>query len=75
MGARQQVFVASFTGPRPLPREAWFAIGTPERDIRPVGWSPNGRMLYLFSARDGFRCLYVQAVDPATGRPVASRRS
>ena len=27
-------------------------------------------MLYFFSVRDGFRCLYVQAVDPATGRPV-----
>ena len=27
-------------------------------------------MLYFFSARDGFRCLYVQAVDPETGRPV-----
>lgn len=70
MTARQQVFVASFTGPRPLPRDAWFAIGPPERDIRPIGWSPNGRMLYLFSARDGFRCLYVQSVDSATGRPV-----
>jgi Tol biopolymer transport system component len=70
MGARQQVFVASFTGERPLPRDGWFAIGAPERDLRPVGWSPNGRMLYLFSARDGFRCLYVQAVDSATGRPV-----
>jgi hypothetical protein len=70
MGARQQIFVARFAGPLPLPREAWFAIGAPERDIRPVGWSPNGRMLYFFSARDGFRCLYVQAVDAETGRPV-----
>jgi len=70
MGARQQVFVAGFTGQRPLPRDTWVATGAPERDIRPVGWSPNGRMLYLFSARDGFRCLYVQQVDPATGRPV-----
>jgi len=70
MSPRQQVFVASFTGQRPLPRDAWFAIGAPERDIRPIGWSPSGGMLYLFSARDGFRCLYVQAVDPTTGRPV-----
>jgi hypothetical protein len=66
---RQQVFLTSFTGPRPLPRDAWFAIGEPERDIRPVGWSPSGRMLYFFSGRDGFRCLYVQAISVETGRP------
>jgi hypothetical protein len=70
MGTQNQVFVANFSNRLPLPRDDWFAVGTPERDVRPIGWSPSGRMLYLFSARDGFRCLYVQAVDPATGRPV-----
>jgi Tol biopolymer transport system component len=68
-GALEQIFVASFTGALPLPREAWFPIGEPERDIRPVGWSPSGRMLYFFSGRDGFRCLYVQPVNAETGRP------
>jgi Tol biopolymer transport system component len=65
----QAVYVARFGQRGPIPPDAWMPIGPPERDLRPVGWSPSGRMLYLFSSRDGFRCLYVQRVDPSTGRP------
>jgi Tol biopolymer transport system component len=64
----QTVYVAPFQRSLPIPESAWVAVGPAERDLRPVGWSPSGRMLYLFSARDGFRCLYVQRVDPASGR-------
>jgi hypothetical protein len=66
----ETVYVARFDRPLPLPADTWVAVGEAERDLRPVGWSPSGRMLYLFSARDGFRCLYVQRVDPVTGRPL-----
>jgi hypothetical protein len=31
-------------------------------------WSPNGRLIYYLSNRDGFGCLYMQRVDPSTGR-------
>jgi len=66
----QTVYVAPFQRSLPIPADAWIAVGAPERDLRPIGWSPSGRMLYLFSARDGFRCLYVQRIDPAAGRPL-----
>jgi Tol biopolymer transport system component len=69
-GRTQTVYVARFDRPLPLPADTWVALSEAERDLRPVGWSPSGRMLYLFSARDGFRCLYVQRMDPATGRPL-----
>ncbi|MGD9903126.1 MAG: protein kinase [Vicinamibacterales bacterium] len=68
----QTVYLAPFRRPLPIPADAWLALGAPERDLRPVGWSPSGRMLYLLSARDGFRCLYVQRVDPASGRPLGA---
>ena len=29
-----------------------------------------GRMLYLFSSRDGFRCLYAQRIDGGSGQPL-----
>jgi Tol biopolymer transport system component len=68
----QTIYLAPFGRALPIPADAWVALGAAERDLRPVGWSPSGRMLYLFSARDGFRCLYVQRVDPASGRPLGA---
>jgi hypothetical protein len=38
-------------------------------------WAPNGNSIYYWSVRDGFRCLYAQALEPQTkvprGEPVA----
>jgi eukaryotic-like serine/threonine-protein kinase len=38
-------------------------------------WAPDGNAVYYWSLRDGFRCLYVQRLDPQTkvprGAPVA----
>ncbi len=33
-------------------------------------WSPDGNVLYYYSTRDGFGCLYAQRLDPGTKRPV-----
>lgn len=32
-------------------------------------WSPDGRLLYFASERDGFRCVYAQPLDLETKRP------
>jgi hypothetical protein len=37
-------------------------------DIYP-SWSPDGNLLYFFSDRDGFRCLWAQSLDRLTKRP------
>jgi Tol biopolymer transport system component/predicted Ser/Thr protein kinase len=37
-------------------------------DDRPR-WSPRGNAIYFISRRDGFECIWKQALDPATGRP------
>ncbi len=38
-------------------------------------WAPDGNAIYYWSMRDGFRCLYVQPLDPRTkvpqGPPIA----
>jgi len=33
-------------------------------------WSPDGRLLYYLSDRDGFNCVWAHPLDPATKRPV-----
>jgi hypothetical protein len=38
--------------------------------LRSPKWSPNGRLLYYLSERDGSCCLYAQRLDPASKRPV-----
>ncbi len=57
------------------PRDTWIELVTPERDARPVGWSPDGTLLYFVSERDGTRCLYAQRIDrsrgAAAGRPMS----
>jgi hypothetical protein len=64
----QSVRIA-LVGDAPTPPEEWIAIGEPEVDLRPAGWSPDGTLLYLLSGRDGYRCLYAQRVAPGTGEP------
>ncbi len=33
-------------------------------------WSPDGRLIYTLSGRDGFECIWAQRVEAATKRPV-----
>jgi eukaryotic-like serine/threonine-protein kinase len=53
----------------PVLEKQWIPLGPAEPDTRPCGWSPDSRVLYFVSSRDGTRCLYSQRVDP-TGRPI-----
>lgn len=34
---------------------------------RTVGWSPDGRLLYVMLEPDGFRCLYAVPIDATRG--------
>ncbi len=35
-------------------------------------WSPDGNLVYSFSHRDGYRCIWAQRLDPATKQPVGA---
>jgi serine/threonine protein kinase len=65
----QQIFVAPFrtAGVRP---EAWIPITSGEFEDDKPRWSADGFSIYFTSVRDGFRCLWVAYVDPATKRPL-----
>jgi Tol biopolymer transport system component len=70
--AGSTILVAPLTAAEPAPSNTWIDIVAPERDTRPVGWSPNGEIVYFVSARDGARCLYAQRIDRATGAAVGA---
>jgi Tol biopolymer transport system component/tRNA A-37 threonylcarbamoyl transferase component Bud32 len=35
-----------------------------------ANWSPDGNLLYFFSDRDGFRCIWAQRLEPSSKKPV-----
>ena len=63
-GDLAQVFIAPMHSDRPVTEPEWVRIVPDEEDVRPCGWSPDGRLVYFLSARDGTRCLYAQRIDP-----------
>ena len=79
---KERVFISPFP---PQRQEDWLPVTDGASFDAYPRWSPSGNLVYFISDRDGFRCLWVQRLDPATKRvsgssmPVyhshASRRS
>ncbi len=66
---RARVAIAPVDGSRPIPESSWITIA----DVWPedwANWSPDGRILYFPSERDGHRCLWGQRIDAVGHRPV-----
>ena len=65
------VFIAPL-GQQPTPESDWIRITDGSgMDSWPF-WSPDGRLLYFLSYRDGSRCVWAQRLDHATKQPVGS---
>ena len=68
VGTAAKTYVTSLAAGR-LPSPAmWQEVQEPTVTGRPTGWSLDSRVLYLLLDTDGFRCLWGQRIDPATGR-------
>lgn len=61
------VFVTALMPGRPADKALWHQVDDPAGTGRPCGWSLDSRVLYLLLDTDGFRCLWGQRIDPATG--------
>lgn len=68
MEGNDQLF-ATTVSTAPVSEPEWIPLGPVEADTRPCGWSPDSRVMYFVSSRDGTRCLYAQRLE-ASGRPV-----
>jgi eukaryotic-like serine/threonine-protein kinase len=70
IGAGAILFVAPFRADEPIPLAEWRVISeSADANNSPVGWSPDGSLIYFMSERDGSRCLWAQRVDPMTKQP------
>ena len=63
------VFIAPL-GQQPAPEGDWIRVTRSGMDSWPF-WSPDGRLLYFLSHRDGSRCVWAQPLDHATKQPSA----
>jgi Tol biopolymer transport system component len=68
----RQMFVAPFRGAQEVPVEDWIPITDGTQMDRNITWSPDGSILYFFSERDGFRCIWAQRLDRATKHPIGA---
>jgi dipeptidyl aminopeptidase/acylaminoacyl peptidase len=52
-----------------VPAAEWIPIPESERLRSGPRWSPDGDRIYFIAKRDGFHCVWVQALDRVTKRP------
>jgi Tol biopolymer transport system component len=66
----RQIFVAPVRDGVAADEKEWIPITDGTNMDRMAVWSRDNNRLYFLSERDGFRCIWGQALDPLTKRPV-----
>ena len=69
----KQLYVAPFRRGAPVPESLWVAITPATGAHQEPWWSPDGQKLYYLSDADGWRCVWSQTFDRATGRGGTAR--
>jgi Tol biopolymer transport system component len=67
---RAQIFAAPLPADGPVPPESWTPITPGDAWDDLPRWSNDGRLIYFYSDRDGFRCIWARRFDPAAQQPV-----
>lgn len=68
-GDRAQIFVIPMQHAKAAPESAWIAVTSGDSwDDKPV-WPQHGDALLFYSRRDGFGCIWRQALNRVTRRP------
>jgi Tol biopolymer transport system component len=63
------MYIARIDGLKVTPKAEWVPIADPLWNGR-NWWSPDGRLLYFLSLRDGFWCIWIQRLNAATKKPI-----
>jgi Tol biopolymer transport system component len=63
------IYVTPFQNGNVGGQDTWIAVTDGNQMDREVKWSPDGRLLYFLSQRDGFRCIWGQRLDRKTRHP------
>jgi eukaryotic-like serine/threonine-protein kinase len=67
-GTFGRAYMAPFRGEAAIDESAWIDI----MDGEPAPWSPDGKLVYTLSGRDGYLCIWAQRLDAATKKPVGA---
>jgi len=68
---KEQLFIAQMSDDSPVDPERWVPLtGFKYFDASP-NFSRDGKLIYFYSDRDGFTCLWAVRLNPATKKPVA----
>ncbi len=67
-----KVMAAPFAPERPPAPELWVALSPDDGFNGPAGWSAQGDRVYYASYRDGYRCIWAQAVGAITKKPIGN---
>jgi Tol biopolymer transport system component len=65
----RRLYIAPLRPASPPPQAEWIPITDGKALDRDPGWSPDGKLIYWLTDRDGFRCIAARRVDGATKRP------
>ena len=68
--ASRRIYAAPLRGNAAVPARDWVPITDGTGLDRDAAWAPDGNLLYFFSERDGFPCIWAQRLEPLTKRPV-----
>jgi Tol biopolymer transport system component len=64
----RQIFIARYSGEKAISDSEWIPVTDGASVDQHAAWSPDGLRLYFLSDRDGYRCIWVQKLDPQTHR-------
>ncbi|HTG74305.1 MAG TPA: protein kinase [Terriglobia bacterium] len=68
---KEQLFIAQMSDDSPVDPERWVPLtGFKYFDASP-NFSRDGKLIYFYSDRDGFTCLWAVRLNPATKKPAA----
>src|SRR5262249_8941656 len=66
---RARIVIAPLHGTSPVPESAWITIEEAGSEDW-AAWSPDGKILYFTSGRDGHYCLWGRRIDSVSHQPV-----
>ncbi len=65
-GSTGRQYLAPFRAEGLIAEDAWISVMEGGGNF----WSPDGNLVYTFSRRDGYLCIWAHRLDPKTKRPI-----
>lgn len=64
-----RLFLAPIRNDSPVPDSEWVPISSGDSWDDKPRWAPDGKLIYFLSECDGYRCIWAQRINAASGYP------